>query len=269
MRDLLDPDELLAAYDAQLRNVAPDPLPAGVTVEHDGPLMRILGQESGGFLDYRDVSGLSPEELDALIARQRDIFAARGEQVEWKYCSHDLPADLPDRLLAAGFQPEQLETVVVGLADQLAAGATTDPDGVRLREVTRRDDLERIAAMESEVWSSDQHYRADMLEKELAADPSLLTIVVAEHGDRVVSAAWIRYVPGTAFAGLWGGATLAEFRGRGIYKALVSYRARQAVERGYRYLQVDASPDSCPILLRLGFVAVTTTTPYLWTPPKR
>ena len=61
MRDPLDPDLLLAAYDAQLRNVPPDPLPAGVTVEHDGPLTRILGQESGGFLDYRDVSGLSPE----------------------------------------------------------------------------------------------------------------------------------------------------------------------------------------------------------------
>jgi GNAT superfamily N-acetyltransferase len=268
MRDPLDPDALLAAYDAQLRYVAPDPLPAGASVEHDGPLMRILGLDSGGFLDYRDVSGLSSTELDALIARQRDVFAARGEQVEWKYCAHDRPADLPDRLRAAGFQPEQMETVVIGLVDHLTARGASDPDGVRLREVTERVDLERIAAMESAVWNEDQPWRADALEKELAADPRALTIVVAEHGDQVVSAAWIRYVPGTAFAGLWGGATLAEFRGRGIYKALVNYRARQAAERGYRYLQVDASPDSCPILLRLGFIAITTTTPYIWTPPK-
>jgi hypothetical protein len=33
-----------------------------------------------------------------------------------------------------------------------------------------------------------------------------------------------------------------------------------------KYLQVDASEDSRPILEGLGFVAVTTTTPYVWTP---
>jgi hypothetical protein len=34
-----------------------------------------------------------------------------------------------------------------------------------------------------------------------------------------------------------------------------------------RYLYVDASPDSRPILERLGFVVVTTTTPYVWSLP--
>jgi hypothetical protein len=29
---------------------------------------------------------------------------------------------------------------------------------------------------------------------------------------------------------------------------------------------VDASSDSRPILERLGFIAVTTTTPYVWSP---
>ena len=61
--------------------------------------------------------------------------------------------------------------------------------------------------------------------------------------------------------------TLAAWRGRGIYRALVAVRARRAVARGVRYLQVDASDDSAPILRRLGFGAVTTTTPYVWTPP--
>jgi len=70
----------------------------------------------------------------------------------------------------------------------------------------------------------------------------------------------------TAFATLWGGSTLKEWRGRGIYKALVAYRARLAVARGYSHLEVDASDDSRPILQRLGFVPVTTTTPYVFTP---
>jgi hypothetical protein len=40
-----------------------------------------------------------------------------------------------------------------------------------------------------------------------------------------------------------------------------------AAARGRRYIEVDASDDSRPILERLGFVAVTTTTPYVWSPP--
>jgi len=56
------------------------------------------------------------------------------------------------------------------------------------------------------------------------------------------------------------------WRGRGTYRALVAYRANLAAARGCRYLEVDASDDSRPILERLGFVAVTTTTPYIWSP---
>jgi hypothetical protein len=37
--------------------------------------------------------------------------------------------------------------------------------------------------------------------------------------------------------------------------------------RGRHYIEVDASDESRPILERLGFVAVTTTTPYVWSPP--
>ncbi|MGH3226679.1 MAG: hypothetical protein ACRDPY_49715 [Streptosporangiaceae bacterium] len=44
------------------------------------------------------------------------------------------------------------------------------------------------------------------------------------------------------------------------------WQADLAAERGVRYLQVDASDDSRPILQRLGFAAVTTTTPYVWAP---
>ena len=56
-------------------------------------------------------------------------------------------------------------------------------------------------------------------------------------------------------------------RGMTIYRAIVVYRANLAAQRGFRYLQVDASEESRPILERLGFLAVTTTTPFIWTPP--
>ncbi|MFC7547501.1 GNAT family N-acetyltransferase [Plantactinospora sp. GCM10030261] len=264
----LDVVALRNAFDSQLRPEAPDPVPAGVTVERDGPLVRVRGMFGRGFLTYRDLDGLRGDELTALIERQRDHFRQLGEPVEWKHYAHDEPADLPDRLRAAGFAPEDEETVVVGPVASLAATMPVVPDGVRLREVTARADLDRIAAMEEEVWQADRSHHAGMLESELAAAPDGLTVVVAEEtdGGRVVSAGWIRYERGSSFASLWGGATLAQWRGRGIYRALVVHRARLADARGYAFLQVDASDDSRPILQRLGLVAITTTTPYVYTP---
>ncbi len=87
---------------------------------------------------------------------------------------------------------------------------------------------------------------------------------VAEAEGRVVSAGRLDFVEGTEFAGLWGGATLPEWRGRGIYRALTAARARSALAEGVRYLQSDCSPMSRPILERSGLVAVTTSTPYVW-----
>ncbi|MBO4204921.1 GNAT family N-acetyltransferase [Micromonospora echinofusca] len=257
---------LLEAHDQQLRPDVPDPVAPGVTVERDGPLVRVRGLGPAGFLTYRDLDGLTGAELDALILRQRDLFAAAGEEVEWKHYSHDEPADLPDRLRAAGFVPQDPETVVIGPVAPLAGPLPVLPDGVRLREVSAHADLERIAAMEAEVWQEDRSHLVTGLAKEIEADPQAITIVVAEAGDTVVCAGWVRFIAGTAFATLWGGSTLPQWRRQGIYRAMVAYRARLAHARGFTLLQVDASPDSRPILERLGFVAVTTTTPYVYTP---
>lgn len=258
--------ELLAAYDAQVRARVPARLPAGVEVVEDGPLVVFTGLPWGGLLMYRDLDGVTGAELDALIDRQIETFADRGERFEWKLHGHDRPPDLADRLRAAGFVPEETETIVIAAVADLG-DEPAPPEGVSLRETTRRIDLDRIGALEQEVWQEDGPGSvADMLEGELAADPDGLAIVLAEAGETLVSAAWIRFEQGTEFATLWGGATLPAWRRRGIYRALVAYRARLAAERGYRFLEVDASDDSRPILERLGFVAVTTTTPFVWAP---
>jgi hypothetical protein len=107
---VLQVDELLAAYDAQLRGHVHDRLPDSVRVERDGPLVRTLGFGNRGFVEYPDLVGLEGKELDTLIARQVQVFATLGEPFEWKLHGHDRPADLPDRLRAAGLVPEDRET---------------------------------------------------------------------------------------------------------------------------------------------------------------
>jgi len=262
----LDAAELLAVYDAQLRAHLPDRLPPGEQAEWDGPVVRVWGGPTGGWVLYRDLAGLDGSELDDLIARQVRFFAGRGDRFEWKYHGHDLPADLPDRLRAAGFEPGEQETVVIARVADVAR-PPEPPDGVVLREVTERHDLERVARMEEAVWGLGHGWLADMIENERAVDPESVSVVVAEASEEVVCAAWIRLAPETDFATLWGGATLPSWRGRGIYRATVAHRANLAAARGFRYLEVDASDDSRPILERLGFVPVRTTTPYVWRPP--
>jgi hypothetical protein len=85
----------------------PDPLPSGVAVERDGPLVRFFGLAGRGFVVYRDLDGLEGDELGELIARQVRVFAERRESFEWKLHGHDRPDDLPQRLLAAGFEPRR------------------------------------------------------------------------------------------------------------------------------------------------------------------
>jgi GNAT superfamily N-acetyltransferase len=265
-----DAAELLTAYDAQLRAHVSDRLARGVTVERDGPLVRFLGFPGRGFVLYRDLGGLEGADLDELIARQVHVFGQRGERFEWKLHGHDRPTDLSQRLRSAGFVPEDTETVVIAIATDIAGEAPL-PEGVSLREVTSRADLERIAALEAAVWGDEdqQSWLVDMLESEREVNPEALTIVVAEANTTVVCAAWIRFEGETEFATLWGGATLPDWRRRGIYRATVAYRASLATARGFRYLETDASEDSRPILERLGFTAVTTTTPYVWSPASR
>lgn len=262
---MIDADAVLEAYD-ELRGRLPEQVPDGVRAELDGPLARTSGRPSRGFIEYQDLGGLEGAELDALIARQVRFFAERRESFEWKLHGHDLPADLPERLQAAGFVPEPQETVAMAAASAIAREPKL-PDGVALRELTEAAEFERVAAFERRVWGGeDLHALAAMLTARRALDVLSLTVFAAEAGGEIVCAAWVLFEPGSPFAGLYGGATLAEWRGRGIYRALVARRANLAVERGCAYLQVDASDDSLPILERLGFVAVTTTTPFIWSP---
>ena len=163
--------------------------------------------------------------------------------------------------------PEDTETVVIAPVTEIAGEARL-PEGVSLREVTSRADLERIAALEQAVWGDEEQkdWLVDMLESERAVDPGALTIIVAEAAATVVCAAWIRFERGTEFATLWGGATMPDWRRRGIYRATVAYRRRWPTDaasttskRTPRTTAVRSSNSSAS--------AVTTTTPYVWSPP--
>ena len=64
------------------------------------------------------------------------------------------------------------------------------------------------------------------------------------------------------FAGIWGDATLADWRGTAIYRAVTAARARLAIAKGKTLIHSDSTAYSRPILERSGFIAISTTTPH-------
>ncbi|MGW4049410.1 GNAT family N-acetyltransferase [Streptomyces sp. NPDC004779] len=250
---------LLDLYDRQLRREARPDGP-DCRVERSGAVVRQTGPAHA----WNGVlwSGLDEHTADAAIAEQLAHYRAEGVPFEWKLYAHDGPADLGARLVAAGFTPEEPETLMAAEADA-QAGAVALPPGVELREVTDAEGVRQVVEVHERAFGTDSSDLGRRLLDRMAADPGTVTAVLALAGGVPVSAARLELCPGTDFAGLWGGGTVEEWRGRGLYRALVAHRARVAAVRGHRYVQVDAAPTSRPILQRLGFVPLTTTTPYV------
>lgn len=258
---------LLEAYDAQLRG---ETEMTGTRHWHrHGPLWRgVFGED--GFVSGR-LDAVEDAEVDALVADTVAWFRDETEvrSFEWKTRGHDRPADLTDRLVAHGFEPEDAETVMIGRAALLAVDVPL-ADGVVVRRAGEggdlHDDVRRASETSNVVFGGGSGRDwADQADR-MAREPHLVGMWLAEAADgSVVCSGRLEVVEGTEFAGLWGGGTLAEWRGRGIYRALVAERARAALTMGVTYLHSDCTAMSRPILERSGLERITTTTPYLRT----
>jgi len=260
-----DAAALLAAYDAQLRTDAETPSALSVTVH--GPLRLVTFAGGRGFVTYRDLGGAQAGGIRELVAGAVAHFTADPDitRVEWKTRGHDHAPGLHEALLAAGFVPDEPESIMMGDA-RLLAGDVELPDGVTLRRVTSEADVRAMSAMADEAFGdpvSDE--RADSLLRRLELRDGM-ELWVAEADGVMVSAGRLEPVADTQVAGIWGGSTLPAWRGRGIYRALTSARARSALRMGRTILHSDSTEFSRPILERSGLVKVSTTTPYEWRP---
>jgi ribosomal protein S18 acetylase RimI-like enzyme len=258
---MTDAATLLAAYDEQLRGGA-EVLGADRR-SRLGPLWVAVFPGGRGFLTYRDLGGLTGGAIAALVRVALVVLSADPSvtEIEWKSRGHDRADGLHDALVAAGFLAQEPESIMLGAARLLALDLPL-PEGVTLRRVTEPDDVRRASFAADRFFGEEPH--EDRVPDLLDRIARGAEVWIAEADGVVVSTGRLEPVPGTVFAGLWGGATHPDWRGRGIYRALTAARARSAVERGIETLHSDSTEYSRPILERSGFVKVGTTTPYEW-----
>ncbi len=257
--------EYLDAYDEQLRT--DNETPSAVAVTRLGPLRLVTFAGGRGFVTYRDLGNADRATIarwveDALTHYREDPGITR---VEWKTRAHDGAPGLRDALVRHGFVPGEVESIMIGEAAPLAVDVRL-PKGIQLRRVTSEPDIRAFSAMQEQIFGgrfADE--MADALLRRLAFGDGMELWVAEADGD-IVGAGRLEPVPGTEFAGIWGGATRPEWRGRGIYRALTAARARSALALGKGLIHSDSTEDSRPILERAGLVKVSTTTPYLWSP---
>jgi hypothetical protein len=253
----------LSAYDEQLRTDAETP--SALAVACLGPVRLVTFAGGRGFVTYKDLAGADARTIENLVADavahyRPDSSIAR---IEWKTRGHDRAPGLHEALLNNAFTPDEPESIMIGEARTLAVNVPT-PTGVQLRRVTTDGDVRAMCSMQAAVFgdsSSDE--AADALLRRLTFDDGM-ELWVAESQGQIISAGRLEPVRGSQFAGIWGGATIPEWRGLGIYRALTAARARSALRAGKTLIHSDSTEYSRPILERSGLVRVSTTTPYRW-----
>jgi hypothetical protein len=246
----MDHAELLTLYDRQQR----------IEIEHPGMrkdifpnLIRFVRPAPG--MSAISYSQLDDASADRAIDEQVAYFREHNLPFSWKVYEHDTPTDLKERLAARGCKMYEQEDILV-LDLEAVPASLLEPSLADIRTLNHPEQLEDVIRVEEQVWGGNFAWIRKRLGEHLAI-PGYLSVYAAYVNDQPACAGWIYFRPNSFFADLWGGSTVAEQRGQGLYTALLAVRVQEAQRRGYRFLTIDAGPMSGPIVRRHGFQLLT------------
>jgi len=247
----MDIQEILKKFDREQRREITFP---GMRREEMPYLIRLIPEDyHEGIIIY---SHLPDQNIEEIIRNEIDYFKTLGLNFEWKAYRHDQPQGLNIMLASMGFEVETPDSVMIfDLYESKLRIISPLVPGIR--RLTTAKEIEQIMTVQDKVWEDDRAHISAFLGLLMEENPNMISVFAVYEGDLPVSTAWIMYHPGSQFAGLWGGTTLPDYRNRGYYSSLLNARIQEAKERGVRYVTVDASPMSCPILENFGFQCIS------------
>jgi ribosomal protein S18 acetylase RimI-like enzyme len=188
-------------------------------------------------------SVLEEHEANATIAKTIERYRTLGQRFWWVVTPSARPADLGDRLLAAGFR--RINTAVGMIAEP---GQLSIPraEGVEAEVVGERS-FDEWWAVQTQGWSMPAEPEAARAE----ANDRLVHLLLRVGGAPAGSGS-IQLLEG--FAHLFGGVTLPAFRNRGVFRTRVSAALEILAERGIPHVTAHCIHDtSAPIFRRFGF----------------
>jgi len=201
------------------------------------------------------------KQLDYAIGNAVEYFAPKGQPFTWKVYEHDHLPSLKNKLASHGFANEEGDPVMV-LEINEARAFSPEPAEMDIRRITDRDGLKDIVQVLDQVYGGKNDWVYDRMGLHLQV-PGYLSAYVAYVDEKPASIAWTCF-PRGQFATLFGGTTLADYRGRGLYTNLLHIRLKEICERGYSFAVVETGPMSRPIVEKHGFEQLTIVWDYEW-----
>jgi GNAT superfamily N-acetyltransferase len=220
-----------------------------LTLQPDYP---IPGPNNAAWIRCRE------DQADALIDEVRELVRRRNLPLMWTLDPETQPANFAEHLAAHGIQPEAHSPEVAVLVLPVDADVErVAVDGLELRDALADPQSFRQADEVNARAFRDKPREAAAQERRRrnqlrAGNRRLLLALVG--GEPAGSAGLTLYPPAGAIIN--GGAVLEKFRGRGVYRAMVTARLEMARVAGVPGVSVWGGPMSRPILTRLGFEQV-------------
>lgn len=251
----MTPSDLLTLYDETMRRNASV---AGCTRESTAQSSRY--STVSGSLRYVMWHQFSEYESNRCIADEINAATGNVKALMWKVYGHDAPLSLGERLLAHGFTDHDPCVLMAAPVACVLAALGDAPDQINVRQLCEANELDAYQEIWDCVWPTAPNARYVNDYRRLATnrDPGVAFFAGFSNSDEPVTSGYLFHAPGSPFALLCGGATKATWRNQHAYSAMLSARAKCGLERGASHLAVEASPQSRPILERLGFERLST-----------
>jgi GNAT superfamily N-acetyltransferase len=251
------PDEIFQEVIVSPRRSFPA-LPDLQLIERPGWLQIITPSIKTGALNEVIFSQLDERDapIEGVIDAAIDEYRSRGLKFRWNAGPGSAPADLGERLVKRGL----IESTGRGMgrlippARQRAIADDAYDPAIAIAEVDAIS-IEAFSDVMAAGWNLERGPLAAVNAAILATSSARQRMFLATwDGEPVATASYVA-LPRSAY--LIGGVVLPAFRGRGLYRALVSARLAHARAHGIVLATSHArESSSAPILERMGFATI-------------
>lgn len=255
----MDETLILRLFDEERRRLND----SDVTLSSTRYVVRAVGtQESWSGIVYYCFPA---EETESVIDGEIAFSENMGCEFEWKVYSHDQPRNLLAELRRRGFKIGEEEALMIRDLRELPISLTSAAaPGITVAAVTNGQGVDDFLEVEAALWPASEKMRDWLLTR--LKDPAHQDLAFVAYEDRIpIGCGRVSVRRESRFAGLWGGAVLPAFRGKGLYRALLTAWINHVSKfDSVQYLRVDALPTSRPILEKYGFQRIGSTSPAEW-----